>query len=185
MGVRPVVRAVGAALERAVVVFAGAAGFGFVAGGFDIADKLCLEARGARFTASETEARGRAFVEDFNEAADSAGDTTLGRVAPEVPAAAAIGFELADADREGLEIGGAGDFAGASDARRLGAGAGTAGVRDAIAGLEIAEEALVDFLRTGAAVVAGGLAVAGVEVTAGLAAGALTEPVPNVPELRI
>jgi len=146
---------------------------GAVGDGFVPAARLCREAKGARFTPSETDALGR----EEADAAEPAGDTT-GRV----PLAEVVGLAEAEADNEGFAMAGADGLAGTTDSLRLG---GAVGVRDEAIGVfeGAAAEALVDCLRAGATE---GLAVARLAVATGFVGGALpTAPAPNVPELMI
>lgn len=143
-------------------------------GGLLVAERLCLDAGGALFTPSETEARGRAADEDLTEAADPVGDTTVGRVAVNLTV---------------VDKGGADGLAGARDALRVGGTADTdidapvedgGGFEDAISGLGGGAE--VDFLRGGAEVV--GLLVTS-DWAGPLGTVVFTVPAPNVPELII
>lgn len=126
----------GGAAERGKGVFEVVLG-----GGLEATDMLCRELKGTFFTPSDTDARGRA-----TEEAEPVGEATEAR--PVSPA----GLELAEADKEGFEIGGAVGFAGTIDALRFGAGAGAGAARDAaLTGFEaIVGVALVDFFRAGA-----------------------------------
>jgi hypothetical protein len=158
------------------VDFAGTEPVDLAGGGFVVVDMLCREVRGARLTPSETEALGR----DAEEAAEPAGDTTEARVA----LAEDGGFVLAEADRDGFAKGGAVGFEGATESLLLGAAEGTVDAREvAVAGLDVAEDALVDFLSTGAA--DEGFTEAVPAVVGVFVDGGLTEPAPKVPEFMI
>lgn len=104
-------------------------------------DVLCRELKGAFFTPSDTDARGRA-----TEEAEPVGEATEAR--PASPA----GLALAEADKDGFESGGAVAFVGTIDALRFGVGAGPGAVRVAgVAGFEaIVGVELMDFFRAGA-----------------------------------
>lgn len=164
-------------LGFAVTVLDERAGGGFaevVWGGFTPAETLDLVFKGARFTPSDTEARGR----EAEEVAEPVGETTDGRVALLVGA----GFAPTDADNEGFESGGADGFAGATESLRLEGTVEVASGREVIGVFEGIADELVDFLRVGATA---GLAVAELAVAVGLEEATLTAPAPNVPELMI
>lgn len=149
-------------------------------GGFVKLDRLCLEASGALLTPSETEARGRAA--EVTDPLEPAGDITEARVVAGGVVVVA-GLVLVDDDKDFVGTGAVG-FRGTVDILRVGGATFGAGpLEEAMAGFEeIAEEELMDGLRTGAV----GLAVAeGVVVAVGLLDTALMEPAPNVPELII
>jgi hypothetical protein len=170
-------------------------------GGFVAPERLCLPAKGAFFTPSETEARGRVAVDDdLTEAFEPAGEITeradaggLDEVEDDIS-----GFEVEE-DRGGLEVeedkggfedAGAEDLGGTTEARRAGPvadvpveGAFATGV--GLVGLEAGAPALIDFLRVEAAEEAL-LAADDAALEMALEAGAFfTEPAPNVPELSI
>jgi len=156
-----------------------------VLGGLVVVDRLCLEVRGAFFTPSDTDARGRAAEEDLRDMPGPAGETTDARV-PGLTVAALAGFVFVDEDNDGFDMGGADGFVGTTDALRFGAAVlVVAGREEAMAGLDCAADgALVDFLR-GKADTGVGLEAEDEEVTAGLVVADLTDPAPNVPELII
>lgn len=139
------------------VAFAGAAaedrerGVAFVgAVAFTGPVTLGLEGRGPFFTASDTEARGRAGVAAFAELTEPVGETTVLRTGTP----SGEGFALVEADNDCLTVGGAGVFTGATDALRLEATATIGGLEDTeevIEGLELAEGAdVVGFFSGGA-----------------------------------
>ncbi|KZT30689.1 hypothetical protein NEOLEDRAFT_28584 [Neolentinus lepideus HHB14362 ss-1] len=142
-------------------------------------------------TMSETEARGRGAVPGA-EALDSAGETTEGRVEPDLLVVVVVGLEVADDASEaradavtpGVALVGA---PGATDALRDGAAVLVLVVEDGGGIVPLAAAVpLVDFLSVDVAPVEG-LAVAlgtedGLETVGGLG---FTEPDPNVPELMI
>lgn len=152
---------------------------------FVMEERLCREDKGAFFTPSDTEARGRE-AEDLMEVVESAGDTTEARVAALV--ALVVGFAEVEEDNDGFESGGAVVLGGMTDALRAGPAEAedetpaAEGREEAMAGLDGWADALVDFLRGEAATV--GFAV-DAEVTEGLEAEGFTEPEPNVPEFNI
>jgi len=123
-------------------------GVAFV-GAFTEPVALSLEERGF-FTASDTEARGRAVgVAAFAEPAEPVGDTTAWRTG----ALSGAGFALVEADNDCLTVGGADVLTGTTDALRLEPVATIGGLRDteAIEGLELAGGAdVVGFLSGGA-----------------------------------
>lgn len=162
----------GAAEDRETVeVFAAATGLAELT-------TLSLGARGAFFTASDTDARGRAavLILPFVDAIEPVGETAELRTAA---TASEDGFVFVEVDREALVAGDAEDFVGAIEALRVAAAGVAAGFDEAedIAGRDVAAGAdVVGFLNGGAA-------------TLGTAAAAepvgLTEAAPNVPELMI
>lgn len=111
---------------------------------------LGLEVRGPFFTASDTEARGRAIVAAFAELTEPVGETTVLRTG--IPSGA--GFVLVEEDNDCLTVRGAGVFTGATDALRLEPAATIGGLEDTedvIEGLELAEGAdVVGFFSGGA-----------------------------------
>jgi len=144
---------------------------------------LGLEERGAFFTASDTDARGRAAAVAEGALPDPiepVGDATALRAGTFSP----DGFEFADTDKDGLERGAAPGFVGTIEALRVavaGAGAGLEDIEDDNGVLvEVVGADVVGFFSGGAVTL----------LVAGAAAGALapegfTEPAPNVPELMI
>ena len=147
---------------------------------------LGLGARGAFFTVSDIDARGRAtvLVIPFVEPIEPVGETAELRIAV---TASEDCFVFVEADREAFGAGETEDFAGTSEALRVGA-AGVAADFD-IDGRDVAAGAdVVGFFKGGAtAFVTGVVAITlePEEPEAGLTEVGLTEPAPNVPELRI
>lgn len=151
---------------------------GLVAGeGRDVEEDKLGRARGAFFTPSDTEARGR-------DAADA-----LVSVADARAAAAAVGLAPADEAREAREAGAFVADEGATDVRlvavvlavRVGLVELELGAAAGFVGAAVADE-VVDFRSVE---VAGGL-LAPEEVGAGLVAPpGFADPAPNVPELKI
>lgn len=148
-----------------------------------------LDTDGARFTPSETEARGLAVVDDLSAETAASGEATEARGAALEAGAAA--FPVPDvgafaAEVEAFTVGVAA-FGARVDCRRVGTGGGgifleaaaevvcfVAGAAPALAVFLRAEVAEADF--------AAGVAVAVALVAEGVA---LTAPDPNVPELII
>lgn len=156
-------------------VFGGATGFAELT-------ILGLETRGAFFTASDTDARGRAAVLalPFVEPIEPVGETAELRTAA---TASEDGFTLVEANKEAFGAGDCGGFVGTTEALRLAAAEVVAGFDEAedIAGREVAAGAdVVGFFNGGAAA----FAAAGT-VAVALEPAGLTEPRPKVPELMI
>ena len=143
---------------------------------------LCLGARGAFFTASDTDARGRAMVLviPFVEPIEPVGETAELRMAG---TASEDCFVFVEADREAF---GAGET-GTTEALRVGAAGVAADFRvEDIAGRDVAAGAdIVGFFKGGAAAFDTAVVAVTLEPEAGLAEVGLTEPAPNVPELMI
>jgi hypothetical protein len=75
------------------------------ADGFIPPERLCLPAKGAFLTPSETEARGRVVVEDvLMDAAESAGETTERVVVAGFEADDAAGLDEVEDDRGGFDV---------------------------------------------------------------------------------
>jgi hypothetical protein len=144
---------------------------------------LGLGARGAFFTASDIDARGRETF-PFVELTEPVGETAELRIA----ATASVDcFVFVEADRAAFGAGETEDFVGTTEALRVGA-AGVAVDFD-IAGRDVAAGAdVVGFFKGGATafdteVVA--VTLEPDEPEAGLTEVGFTEPAPNVPELII
>lgn len=147
---------------------------------------LGLGPGGAFFTASDSDARGRAtvLVFPFVELMEPVGDTAKLRIASEDC------FVFVEADREAFGAGETEDFVGTTEALRVGAAGIAADFKvEDIAGRDVAEGAdVVGFFKGGAAAFDTGVVAVTLEPEepeAGLAEVGLTEPAPNVPELII
>lgn len=146
---------------------------------------LGLDERGAFFTASETDARGRVGAAvgaaAFVEPTEPVGEATLPRMEP--LSGVALDF-AAEADSEVLTAGAVG-FIGTTEALRaaiVAKAAGLAEVDDDKEGFEIVGGDTVFFFKVGTT----GFVAAGAGVGVGtLLPAGLTEPAPNVPEFMI
>jgi hypothetical protein len=167
----------GAKDRERVEVLAAATGF----------PKLTTLGLGAFFTASDTDVRVRAtvLVFPFVEPIEPVGETAELRIAATT---SEVCFVFVEADREAFGAGESEDFVGPTEALRVVA-AGVAAVfkvedidkRDIAAGADV-----VGFFNGGAAALdTGVVALKPEKPEAGLAEVGLTEPAPNVPELRI
>jgi hypothetical protein len=179
-----------------------------VGSGFVVPERLCLPAKGAFLTPSETEARGRvAVAEDLTDVVEPAGETTGRAVVVGLEVVDTIGLDELEDDKGGFEVeedkggfeveedkdgfeGGPVDLEGAMEARRAGPVTevpvdGAFAIEAGLAALEAGTSALTDFLRDAAAEEAL-LATDSAALATVLVTGAVfTEPAPNVPELRI
>jgi hypothetical protein len=150
---------------------------------------LGLGPGGAFFTASDTDARGRAtvLVFPFVELTEPVGETVELRIAVTTSEDC---FVFVEADREAFGAGETEDFVGTTEALRVGAAGVAADFKvEDIAGRDVAAGADVDgFFKGGAAAFDKGVVAVTLEPEepeAGLAEVGLTEPAPNVPELII
>ena len=145
---------------------------------------LGLGVRGAFFTASDIDARGRATVFPFVEPIEPVGETAELRIAV---TASEDCFVFVETDREAFGAGETEDFVGTTEALRVGA-TGVAADFD-IAGRDVAAGAdVVGFFKGGAVAFDTGVAAVTLEPEepeADLTEVGLTEPAPNVPELII
>lgn len=150
---------------------------------------LDLGPGGAFFTASDTDARGRAMMLVFPlvEPIEPVGETAELRIV--AVTASEDCFVFVEAEREAFGAGETEDFVGTTEALRVGAAGVVADFKvEDIAERDVAAGAdVVGFFKGGAAAFDTGVVAVTLEPEkpAGLAEVGLTEPAPNVPELII